>query len=42
MGSDTLVQFDQNGGADSLITLATVTNANVVAGDLLLDSSLIF
>jgi Ca2+-binding RTX toxin-like protein len=40
-GSNTLVQFDQNGGANSLITLATVANANVVAGDLMLDSQLI-
>jgi Ca2+-binding RTX toxin-like protein len=40
-GADTLVQFDQNGGANSLITLATVTNANVVAGDLMLDSQFI-
>ena len=41
-GSNTLVQFDQNGGANSLITLATVANANVVAGDLMLDSQFIF
>jgi Ca2+-binding RTX toxin-like protein len=36
-GNDTLVQFDQNGSADSFVTLATLQNvANVTLADLII------
>ena len=41
LGTDTLVQFDKDGGANSALTLATVTNANVVASDLMLDATFV-
>jgi hypothetical protein len=37
-GADTLVQFDSNGGGDSAVTLATVTNATVTVSDIELGS----
>ena len=40
LGDDTLVRFDKDaGGGASAVTLATVVDATVTAGDLLLDSS---
>jgi Ca2+-binding RTX toxin-like protein len=41
VGTDTLVQFDKDGGANSVLTLATVTNANVAASDLMLDATFV-
>jgi trimeric autotransporter adhesin len=42
-GTDTLVQFDRDGtaGASPPLTMATVTNATVAAGDLVLDHGVV-